>query len=204
MGLDIQYQAIPHNCTLLEQARHDGEFGSHLEFFVSYVIATPTRLAIYADNAVSLDFIAEAKLLIQEYPGLEDRNYDGARYWDKLHYLLSEKRRQGDSQDENDWAKRAILGGDILNSQTQTTIGSPIRYLAPDEVREISELLQSISEDSLREHWDVAAMIQAAVYKIHPQDNDEDFEWIKTSYQELAAFYAVVAQHSEGIVTCLG
>ena len=204
MGLDVKYQAMPNNCALLERARHDGEFGSHLEFFASYVIATPNRLAIYAGNEVSLDFIGEAKQLARQYPGLENRNYDGGRNWDKLHYLLSEKRRQADSQNENDWAYRALLGGDVLNPQTQTTIGSPIRYLAPDEVREISELLQSISANSLREHWDVAAMLRAAVYKIHPADDDESFDWIKTSYRELAAFYALVAQHGESIITCLG
>ena len=195
---------MSNNCALLERARRDGEFGSHLEFFASYVIATPNRLAIYAGNEVSLGFIGEAKQLAHRYPSLENRNYYGGRYWDKLHYLLSEKRRQGDSQDEKDWAKRAILGGDVLNPQTQTTIGSPIRYLAPDETRAIAARLNAISPDDLRRHYDVQAMLQAAVYKVHPQDDEQTFEWIKTSYQELAAFYAAVAQHGEGTVACLG
>lgn len=121
-----------------------------------------------------------------------------------MHYLLSEKRRQGDSQNESDWAKRAILGGDVLNPQTQTTIGIPIRYLAPDEVRVIAEALSALPADDLQRHWNVKATEEAAVYKIHPEDNEESLTWIKSSYQELKEFYALVARYGEGILTCIG
>ena len=195
---------MPPNCSLLERARHDGEFGSYLEFFQNYATAPQSRLPLYANDKVLLDFIAEAKLLIKNHPGLETRNYYGGRNWDKLHYLLSEKRRKGDSQNESDWVKRAILGGNIIHPKTQTTIGSPIRYLAPAETHEIADRLSAISPDELRSNWSVEAMIEASVYKIHPEDNEQSFEWVETYYHQLTDFYSLATQYAEEVLTSLG
>ena len=195
---------MPENCSLLQRARREPEFGSYLEFFRRYATLSAEQLARYTDDEIALDFIAEAKRVVADHPGIETRNFDGARRWDKIHYLLSEKRRGGEARDETDWAQRAILGGDILHPQTQTTIGSPIRTITPDEVRNISELLQCVSTLDLREHWDVAAMIKAGVYKMHPENDDEDWQWTKESYQGLVEFYALAARHGEGVLTWLG
>ena len=204
MGLDIEYQAMPEDCALLQRARREPAFGSYLEFFQRYATPASGPLLRHTDDEVLTSFIAEAKQVVSNHPGIETRNFHGDRRWDKIHYLLSKKRRLRESRDETDWAERAILGGSLLHPQTQTTIGAPIRFLTADEVHSISQQLQSISAESLREHWNVAAMIEAGVYKMHPEDDDDDWEWTKRSYQELVEFYALVARYGEGVLTWLG
>ena len=194
---------MPAGCLLLERARRDAEFGSHLEFFASYALASQARLDRRADDKVFIEFAAQAKQLARDYPGLETRHLDGGRGWDALHYLLSGERRRGEFN-ESDWAKRAIRGGEMLESQAQTITGISIRYSSPAEVNMLNQRLQSLSAESLRQHWDVPAMLEAGVYKIHPEDDEESFRWIKMSYEQLADFYELVAENKEYVVTCLG
>lgn len=74
MGLDVTYQAMPADCTLIERARRDPEFGSYLESFEAFATASQYRINCYAGKEKLLDFIDQSKQLLQEYPGLEKRN----------------------------------------------------------------------------------------------------------------------------------
>lgn len=204
MGLDISYQAMPEGCTLLERARHEPKFGAYLEFFNSYAFNSQQALARSADDPVVVEFVAEAKQVAEHYKGIEDRRLYLGRRWDILYYVLSENRRRSKKKDCSDWVEQAIFGGEVLNQATQTTIGFPIRYLPPIEVWYIAEILKDTNLELFRCHWNPRAMAEASVYKIHAEDGDEEFEWVKQDFEKLKVFYAQVAQHHEGVLTFVG
>lgn len=143
MGLDIEYQAMPENCRLLERSRHEPGFGVNLEFFRSYALKLPKELAYRTDDQFT-EFVEEARKTVKQHPAIEHRNLNLGRRWDMLYYLLSERRRKGEEQDWSHWVEKAVLGGQVLNQATQTTIGFPIRYLHPIEVLEVQNELEAI------------------------------------------------------------
>lgn len=198
MGLDIHYQAVQETCTLLARSRHDPDFGANLEFFESRVSMSQEKLDYFADEQSLVEFVHEARQTVEQYPGIEQRNLYLGRGWDKLYYLLSERRRRGEPQDGSDWAEKAIFGGSVLNAATQTTIGFRIRYLSPDEVIDVKHQLETVTVEMLHDHWNPQAMSKAGVYKIRAED---DFEWVQEDFEKLKNFYALIAEYQEGILT---
>ena len=89
----MTYQAMPKDCSLLERSRQEPEFGSLLEFFS--LIAD--RGTVFSEEPW-VSFAEAAQQAIQQYPGLQSRYLSWGRCWDKVYYLLSEQRRQGQSQ----------------------------------------------------------------------------------------------------------
>jgi hypothetical protein len=203
MGLDRDYQAMPDGCTLLERARHEPASGGYLESFYSWNYDSEPPPVRNDDDKAFVEFLAAAKEVVEHHPGIKSRYLYLGRRWDMLHYLLSENRRKGDNKEWSHWVDKAIFGGQILNEETITTIGSPIRYLPPSEVLYVAENLGEISSESLRHHWNPQAMCDAKVYKSRGADN-ESFGWVKEDFEKLKCFYALVAAHSEGVLSFMG
>jgi hypothetical protein len=204
MGIDISYQAMPAGCALLERSKRDPEFGCYLEFFDSYAKMTQATIDHRKLDNISHEFAIEAKSLAAKHPGLEERYLYAGRTWDRLHYLMSEFRRHGETRHSSDWVAKVLFGGEVLNPETQTTIGIPIRYSTPVEVAELLEQLGQITHESLRAYWNAEVMVQDGVYKMHSSDDDKSFGWICESLEELKRFYAQVAAHAEGVLVCMG
>ena len=204
MGIDISYQAMPEDCGLLQQARSDAEFGAKLEFFKTYASPSYTLIKGFTIDPRYSEFVRAAQTVAVEHPQLEQRNYDLGRHWDMLYYLLSERRRTGKPRDWSHWVEQALFGGDVLNEATQTTIGSPIRYLFPAQVRAVAPALASITPAALDAYWNPVAMYAAGVYKIYPNESADSLTWLHTDLEKLQAFYALVASHNEGILTFVG
>jgi Domain of unknown function (DUF1877) len=209
MGLDMGYQSIP-NCQLLARSRQEPSFGEHLQFFKLYISEPEEELERERevdedeeDYRLSIDFVNETLQLIQQYPGLEHRNLDIGRVWDKFYYLLSPGRRNCEEVAESDWVKKAIFGGSPLNEVTTTVIGTPIHYLDPGEVKDIQEKLQTISIAISSTHWNPLAMSKAGVYKIHGDESDRYFHYVQEEFQRFKDFYTLVSSFDEGIITCL-
>lgn len=201
MGFDIHYQVIPDDCKLLARSRQEPKFGSHLEFFKLAARMSPQELNRNDDWQFFIEFADEVRQLIQQYPGIEHRNLDIDRTWDKFHYLLSYQRRNGGKKSDRDvWVEKAILGGEELDPVIQTTIGIPIRYLSPIAVYEIQDNLNTIELDLLGVHWNPVAMRRANVYKIGGNEHDEDFYYLQEMFAQFKAFYASVSER-EGVLT---
>jgi hypothetical protein len=211
MGLDLHYQAIPDDCKLLARSRQEPEFGCDLEFFNSYALMSQVELDSDVadmleweeDDQFFIEFVNEARQLIHQYPGLEQRNLDIGRTWDKFHYLLSRQRRDCAKATTPDWAEAAIVGGSVLNESVQTVQGYAIRYLNPAEVSSINDRLMLITPEMFGAHWNPVAMTRAAVYKIYFDKSDEHLDYLYTEFQRLQDFYSLVTRHGEGIITCL-
>jgi hypothetical protein len=203
MGLDMHYQAMPENCSLLARSRQEPLFGELLAFFSSIAKKGLSGNWTYEGDPTWTDFAEEVRQTIQLYPGIEQREcYVGCR-WDMLYYLLSNKRRQDEPRDGTSLVEKAIFGGDILHPALTTTIGNPIRYLPPADVHNVVSLFTGVTFEALRVHFNPAAMWEVAVYKIREDEDEDEFRYIQQEFEKLKAFYEQVATHNEGVLTCL-
>jgi hypothetical protein len=193
MGLDMMYQAMPDDCALMERARRDAEFALRLRYFEQHIVS----ITLPEDEPVEHEFEKEAQRTMQLYPGIEKRNlYNGNRTWDKIYYLLSEKRRNK-VRERDDLATKVVWGGERLHPEI---IEFPVRYLTPSEVDEVVAFLEPITYDMMQQHFNPALMIEAVVYKITQSQN---FERVWTDFEELRNFYNMVQQYREGVITSL-
>ncbi len=112
MGYDMNYQAIPDGCALLEQLRNDPIGG---EYVWCYVFHNPQKaIAKYSEAKrgttppqEGIAFLEEAKRTLENNPGIETRCVAISRAWDMLCFLLSEARRNG-GDPRTDLGGRAI------------------------------------------------------------------------------------------------
>jgi hypothetical protein len=196
MGIDLEYQAMPPDCELIRRARIDPDFGSYLGLFRFYAHRIDEEFEAVESNKALSDFLIETRRLMEDYPGIEDRNLYFGRQWDVLHYLLSEHRRGEQENEEPDWVQKAIHGGDILHEKTVTGIGVRITYLEPEEVSDISARLDSLDFEEIGERWNRTQMLEAGVYKIVQM---HEHEWTE-EYERLRDFYLTALLNNEGIL----
>lgn len=198
MALENIYQAMP-ECTLLERAGSDAGFESRLTHFASYAAKAEEETNAYADDQSRLDFVREAKLLCRERPDLAERSLYLGRWWDAIHYLLSEYRRRGDGNNIADWVKRAVNGSSPVNSAAYKESNSLLHYTPPEEVKDIWAKFEPISEEEFGEHWNARAMYQTGVYKIYEDDSYRLFD-IWEDFEKLREFYKDAARSGDGVL----
>lgn len=194
---------MPEGCTLLCRARRDPAYGCDLELFGSFVADPAGTLARGPGDATLADFVRDAVQVVAEHPGIERRAFTLGRRWDMLYYLLADRRRNDEDRQPHAWPEQALFGGDVLMEGTETTIGSPIRYLAPANVRRVSAALSAVDPETFQRLWNVPAMIEASVYKIHPEDDERSLEFVLADFARLVAFYKTAAAHGEGVLACM-
>jgi hypothetical protein len=159
------------------------------------------ELGYEAEYRALVEFVGEARQLIRDYPGIEERNLCH-RKWDMLYYLLSPQRRNGgEPQAEDAWVERAIFGDEVLSLGGEK-IGHTIRYLSPIEVYEIQDKLDRVEPEMLGAHWNPVAMRRAGVYKIGGSESDESFQYLQELFVQFKAFYGSVGE-DEGVLVWL-
>lgn len=200
MGLDMTYQAIPADSSLLKKVAESETAAVSLNIH-GFKEIPDEKLQYYGENAEFAEFAKEAKLIRNEHSGIENRECDLGRRWDMLHYLLSEIRRKNEVYDESDLIHRAIHGGEELGEHAVLVQGVPVRFLNPQEVKEISTLFGQIETDSLDEHWNPPKMREAGVYKIRGDDSDNDqLYYLKEEFEQLKDFYLWAAIYDEAVL----
>lgn len=209
MGMDLSYHAIPHDSPALERARHDAVFCCELEFWSSYATPSTQREAMMQAARASkeehdgafIDAVELARAAAREHPGMEARSFSWGRGYDAVHSLLSPARRNGNR--EQDWVHQAIYGAQALHAQGTTTIGFPIRYSSPDEVRAFAEIIGAATRDDLLQHFDPAKM-SGRVYK-YLGDPDGFDNWIWPQFEEWRDFLLSMLDFpGEGLICCVG
>ena len=201
MELDIYYQAMPERCNLPLRSRHEPNFGANLEFLASYAVKTQKNLDALTKDQCLVDFVYELRQALKRYPELEHQNLFLGRRWDMLYYLLSARRRRSEARNWSHWVEKVLFGGEMLNEETQTTIGFPIRYLNSAEVSKVSHNLKATTAAMLYAHWNPQRMSESNVYKLHPNKGEDYFKWIKEDFEQLKRFYASTQARGEGVLT---
>jgi hypothetical protein len=181
MGLDMSQQAIPANCGLFERARADVELGEILcliplwfrEGFCPRSGRWPVADALWW----------ELGELARQHPGLEKRNCYLDRWWDKLHFLLSAKRRGYAGSAADELLDKAIHGGDLIAEHVRAPQGVPVRFVTTAEVNAIAELLRPLTSNQLRVHYSPSDMEVAGMYKFVAGREEQDWECIPQYFE---------------------
>ena len=175
MGLEINYQAIPDHCPLLEIEGEDLQFLGH-----------------YFSGARSEDpFGSESERMKKSHPGIETRAFGLDRDWDVLNYLLSKLGQLG----------QAAIKGSLKLERAKGVQGIPICYSNSAQVQEIEGWIRQLDPSDLESQWDSEAMEQQGVYKFF---GDEEFSpRYAERFLGLQRYYAQLVQHNEGLIVIL-
>ncbi len=196
MGLDRKYMAIPDSSKVFELVTISPDHGEALEFLGTYY--SGEALANACANKVDGVFYKEAQKLKQLHPGIEQRTCSLDRWWDMLHFLLSEDRRKAGCPDSNDFGTIATRGERDIHRFAVSTQGVPIRHVSASMTATIAPWLDKIENQDLQLHYNPDLMREIGVYKFY--DTEDEFAWICKYFASLKNFYKSVAEHNEGVL----
>ncbi|NRD45329.1 DUF1877 family protein [Corallococcus exiguus] len=205
MGLDASYQALPSGSPLLELARQNIGVGEWLGS-VTRLLQDPReeRLAPGGPDPGELQLLGAVKELLRIRPDLATQHVELDRRWDHLHFVLSDRRRNGPGAEDDSQAGIAIHGEAKIAPHVVAGQGVPIRYTRPETVERIARMLEAVRFDTLREHFTYESMSDASVYKCpHENSIDEDWQWLTERFDRFRAFYVTAAKHRDGVLVCV-
>ncbi|MEM9274006.1 MAG: YfbM family protein [Cyanobacteria bacterium P01_F01_bin.143] len=119
---------------------------------------------------------------------------DIGKSWQAIHFLLTGEIAMDKTSDLSPLCN-VVLGG--TETEYQTDFGR-VRYLTPNEVKEIVEALELISVDDLRSCFSPEAFNAAKIYP-NPQPGGweiEELEFILTQYIQLVVFFKEAAKQN--------
>ncbi len=198
MGIETELQAIPENCELLDRAKSDPEFGDQLPHLPSWYHRGSPSLPDYKDFPAERDFWEMAVELARRHPGLERRNAYLDRWYDKLHFVLSAKRR-GEAAESNDelW-ESAIKGEFVLADHITSCQGFPVRYVTAKQVTKIAVAVEHLQFSDLVVNIDCQRMDEMSVYKSCSDDSPaEEAKFLSEYFTAFRDFYLDAAAHEE-------
>lgn len=201
MGLDMSYQAIPADSEFFIKTR-ESERTTTLLNVHGFKDIPEDVVKRYSEDSEFTEFKKESDKIRRSHTNIENREFYFGRRWDMLHYLLSEIRRDPQkSYDESDLIYRAIHGGEELGGNAVLPQGIPVRYLTPQEVKEVSKLFGQIKTEELEKHWDPPQMREAGVYKIRGDYSDEiQLIYLREEFEKLKDFYLWAAIYDEAVL----
>ncbi len=200
MGIDVDYQALPDNCVLLEKAEQDPEIGSYLSLaamrFKTFGQDRPRDPPAYQE------FNALVRETIAAHPGIETRQLqDPSRKWDALHYLLSEHRRRWRRWSfGEDLGSKAIGGGREVAPHIRGGQGGPVRFLPAIDVLEVAAWLERTDPEVFHWQYEPADMVKCDVYKLSLDAGKWEWESIVGFFERLRDCYIGAAEHGEGML----
>lgn len=119
--------------------------------------------------------------------------------WHIIHFLLTGEHELSESYQAQTALQKAVMGG--TETPYEATYGY-VRYLSPDEVREIAAALAQISEDDLRAGVDFQKLNALDIYP-NPRPggwNEEEMQSVFFSYAEMAGFFQEAAQAGDAML----
>lgn len=113
--------------------------------------------------------------------------------WHGIHYLLC-----GDAWEGEGPLFDALMGGKPVNESEEEDI--IVRYLKPDEVREVARALEAIGDKELAEGFAPDEMNEAGVYPAPDWTEEGELDYLLGYYGPMKAYYAQAAQNGEGML----
>lgn len=115
--------------------------------------------------------------------------------WHVLHYALNGTHEGGSSR-----LADAILGGKVIPDHDQVMGYGPLRCLAPQEVKSVSEALANVDPQSLLSKLDRKDAEAKQIYLAHTLDDLDDWSYLPDLFKDFRAFYADAAQRGNGML----
>ena len=152
-------------------------------------------LSFLGKNSEDIDAMVEHLHALQ----FDDRYLNIGKDWHAIHFLLTAEHELSESYQATTPLHKVVMGG------TKTPYEAAydyVRYLTPEEVKEITEALSLIEEEDLRSR---AGVEKFNVLKIYPNPrpggwSDDDLEDIFVSYEQVVKFFAEAADKGEAIL----
>lgn len=183
MGITLSYKRItPQEFSELQNNPEAAEsfFGLDLDDFLD-------------DFDFSRPETIRAKLQEQE---ADERYFSLEKEWQALHFLIAGESGEAENTQATSPHCNVVMGG----TPTQFEAGYGfVRYLTPEEVRAVAELLSTISVEELRQRFDPAAFNAAQIYP-DPQPggwDEEEIEPLLEMYPELVTFFQNAARDGD-------
>lgn len=203
MGLDVSFQAIPVDSRLLELACADLKNGDDLGS-LAYWFRQPDGPDAGQEgegDRCAGPLWDECCRLCAVRPDIRSLNCLLARWWDRLHYVLSATRRGEASTAADRAVDRAFGQGDLIAEHISGGQGIPVRYLTPEAVAQIAAVVGPMDSDDLARHYDPIRMEAAAVYKFWA-DRADAAGWahLVQCFTEFRDLFVAAAEKGDGMV----
>ena len=132
-----------------------------------------------------------------------DRYLSIDKDWHALHVLLT-----GDISHPSDIQPAAPPLGNVVIGGTETPFDATygkVRFLMPEEVREVADALSQITVEDLRQRFDPVAFTKAQVYP-NPRPggwNSDELESLLWVYPQLVGFFRDAAREGDVVLLSL-
>jgi hypothetical protein len=200
MGFERAFQSLPVDHRLIERARDGRESGEALclapHFFHEHGRPSPGPA-----SPASQALLRAVRELLARDTGLATRNCFLDKRWDQIHYLLSARYRGRPPEPDDAFLDVAIEGEAPIAEHVVGTQGFPIRHTSDGTVTRIADVLARLDVESLRRHYDLAAMEERGIYKAFAgRESDADWQYLATLVRELQTFYAAAASAGDCVL----
>jgi hypothetical protein len=153
---------------------------------------SPRRL----EQALADTALLEALLDGNDAPGSSGGHCYLEKSRDAIHFLLT-----AESQATGSPLSAAIHGCHEVGLDRPA---GPVRYLSPEEVRDLSSRLSEVPREELARRYSPARLTQAGVYPNVWHEDADALDWLLDEYDALTAFYARAAQRDEAVLLYIG
>lgn len=203
MTFDQTYQAIPHNCALIELAYRKPQIGECLDL-LGFADVSFKDLRFRAGDPDFNLYVENVKEIRRRHPGIELRRLNLAGRWDALLFTVTQLLAASGFGAEQHWINRAIKGGDIIGSNICTAQGVPIRLTSAFETKALAAHLGRIDPQDLASFWDIDKMTAEGVIGIEEVVRIKDECPAVSDYERLLELYVAAANNDEGIMVLCG
>ncbi|BCL38313.1 hypothetical protein NSMS1_47600 [Nostoc sp. MS1] len=202
MGWELELNAIPAQCTLLESVLNGDIDAEYLTFVRSYFRLRrqqQSRINKFPyGEAEYKRFVDALEELVETHPGIEHRYCDLDRRFDCIKWLLM---KCALDQEEELLAVTAITGHSNVLPSARSIQGFPIRWTPPDKCKLIHIWLSDIAVEDIKSKYETILMQDAQLYKWQQAiDTNEAWEWIVSDFMALNQFYQDVVDNSEAVL----
>ena len=146
-----------------------------------------------------LQKLREEPATVQEfiYADKGDRpvtHLDLDKAWHGIHFLLT-----GDAFGGEGPEALAVLGGNAFGEDVGY---GPTRYLVPEEVKAVADVLSTITRGPLHQRYVPETFEAADIYPTGIWENEDEqaFEWLMLCYEEVKAFYKHAADNGNAVL----
>jgi hypothetical protein len=148
-------------------------------------------MGIYATllqiNASTSEKIHAEPELFNDIKKVSTRRCELEKEWHKIHFLLT-----GSARATNHILSKALIGSKSQAGEIQ--LGEP-NFLSPGEVKEVANVLRSISEEEIKSRYNPEAMLAAKVYhQLWDKVETEAIDKLVHVFKDLVEFYNEAAK----------
>lgn len=124
--------------------------------------------------------------------GAEGEGLDLDKAWQGIHYLLC-----GDAWEGQGPLFDALMGGTSFQGRSEE---ENVRYLKPDEVRDVAQALETIGDKELAEGFEPDDMNEVGVYPSPDWNEEGELDYILGYYGPMKAYYKAAAENGDGML----